>query len=130
MSTASTLMCVFGAASALSALLVPVAVISALRFRRNSATAVGTVTRIEDCVVNEDRVAHIRYEVGGAPHYLSVRTNGGYAVGEPVRLRYPIGEPGRSVVDERAHVWMETITAATLAVLFGLVAGLFAVLGH
>lgn len=130
MSTSAIVLgCIFGGVATLAALYVPYAITSALRFRRSAVFGLGTVVEMEELPGDDGWVAHIRYEIGGVAHTLRVGSNGGYALGERVPLRVAREEPSRAHL-EQGHLWLETLGALLLALVFGAVAaGLFA-LGH
>lgn len=129
MSTSSVLSLVFGGLAASVALFVPFSVRSALRTQRESAMTTGTVVAIENDVANESWIAHIGYEVDGRPFTLSVGSNGGYTVGEEVEVRYVTHEPSRAYLGS-GHIWLEPLGALALALAFGVVAGVFVLLGR
>ncbi|MCU0675069.1 MAG: hypothetical protein MUE69_20040 [Myxococcota bacterium] len=118
---------IFGGLAALTTLLLPFVLASAIRFRRRCRPALGTVVRMED-LLDEGWLAHVQYEVEGTAHTVTFGSNGGYVVGERVALRYDTAEPGRAHL-EGAHVWFESIAVSVLAVVFWAAAALVFVLG-
>lgn len=118
-----------GGIAALALASIVVGILSARRMIRQGEVTTGTVTELEP-VPSAGYVVHVRYEVDGRPHVHTAGSTGKYRVGEPVRIRYHREDPRQAVIDVRGHVWFGVIVATSLAVLFGIAAIVFLVLGH